>query len=183
MTTLTNDEVGRPGTVRGDVRGPALPSIDDLFRRYSVDVAALGRAVLGRGDETEDMVQDVFMVAFRALKGVKHPELVKSWLMTIAIRVARKSLQRRNLRWTRLTFDETAVEEVAAPGVPPEDRLLFRRLFRVLDTLPVKLRLAWVLHYLQAESAESVAELCGCSRSTAKRRITAAQERVLQQMT
>jgi DNA-directed RNA polymerase specialized sigma24 family protein len=40
-----------------------------------------------------------------------------------------------------------------------------------------------VLHYLQAESAESVAELCGCSRSTAKRRISAAQEQVLQQMT
>lgn len=160
----------------------SAPSIEDVFRRYSMDVAALGYSILQRSDETEDLVQDVFMLAFRGLKRVRQPELVKSWLMTITARVARRRLYRLKRMSTRLTSDETVFDGLVAPTASPEHRLLYRRLLGVLDMLPVEQRIAWALHYLEAESAESVAELCGWSRSTAKRRINAARAQVMKQL-
>lgn len=161
---------------------PRALSIEELFRRYAVDVAALGYSMLGRADETDDLVQDVFVVAWRGLKRIRQPELVKSWLMTVTVRVARRRLQRRKTLWTRFSYDEGAFDDMVSPNASPEDRLLFRRAFHVLDSLPVEQRRAWMLHHLESKSAESVAELCGCSRSTAKRRINAAREQLLQQM-
>ena len=36
-------------------------------------------------------------------------------------------------------------------------------------------RVAWTLNYVEGETLEEVARLCGCSLATAKRRIAAAQ--------
>lgn len=152
--------------------------IEELFRRHSAAIAALGLAMLQSGEEADDLVQDVFLRAWRALDRLENREEARPWLMTIAIRVARTRLRRRKL--TRLLFrvDEPDFEQVAAPGALPEHRDLVRRLYAILDQLPVELRIAWVLRYVQAETVESVAELCGWSLSTAKRRIHAAHARV-----
>ena len=42
--------------------------------------------------------------------------------------------------------------------------------------------LAWSLRYMHEETVESVAELCGCSLATAKRRISAAQGRINEEL-
>jgi RNA polymerase sigma-70 factor (ECF subfamily) len=98
--------------------------------------------------------------------------------MTIAIRLARTRLRRRKL--TRILFraEEPDFERIAAVGVPPEQRDMVRRLYGVLDRIPVELRIAWVLHHVQEETVQSVAELCGWSLSTAKRRLQTADARV-----
>jgi RNA polymerase sigma-70 factor (ECF subfamily) len=164
-------------------KGPPVASIDDLFRRYASDVASLGIAMLGKNDEAEDLVQDVFLRAWRGLSRLQHPELVKPWLMTIAVRAARTRLRRRRVSRLWLGVEEPDFEQIAAPGTAPDDKVLFRRLFLVLEKMPVDLRIAWVLRHIQTETVENVAALCGCSLSTAKRRINTAHERVLRKMT
>ena len=52
----------------------------------------------------------------------------------------------------------------------------------MLDKMPTDLRLAWSLRYMHEETVESVAELCGCSLATAKRRISAAQGRINEEL-
>src|SRR5262245_38791096 len=89
--------------------------IEELFRRHSQAIAALGLAMLQSGEEADDLVQDVFLRAWRALDRLENREEARPWLMTIAIRVARTRLRRRKL--TRLLFrvDEPDFEQVAAP--------------------------------------------------------------------
>jgi DNA-directed RNA polymerase specialized sigma24 family protein len=41
----------------------------------------------------------------------------------------------------------------------------------LLDSLPAEARVAWSLRYIEGETMPRVAELCGCSLSTAKRRV------------
>jgi RNA polymerase sigma-70 factor (ECF subfamily) len=152
--------------------------IEELFRRHAASIASLGLAMLQSVEEADDLVQDVFMRAFRALDRLEDPEGARPWLMTIAVRLARTRLRRRKL--TRLLFrvEEPDFEQVASPGALPEHRDLVKRLQLILDKMPVELRIAWVLRYVQAETVQSVAELCGWSLSTAKRRIQDAHERV-----
>jgi len=163
----------------GEARAAEHPlGIEELFRRHAPAVATLGLAMLQSVEEADDLVQDVFLKAWRAFDRLENPEGARPWVMTIAIRLARTRLRRRKL--TRLLFraEEPDFEQIAASAALPEHRDLVRHLYAILDKMPVELRLAWVLRYLEAETVESVAALCGWSLSTAKRRINGAHARV-----
>ena len=52
--------------------------------------------------------------------------------------------------------------------------------YRVLDQLPAQVRIAWVMKHVEGERLERVAEITGCSRATAHRRITRARAALLE---
>jgi RNA polymerase sigma-70 factor (ECF subfamily) len=154
------------------------PGIEELFRKHAPAIASLGLAMLHSVEEADDLVQDVFIRAFRAIHRLEDPAGARPWLMTIAVRLARTRLRRRKLRMLLFQLDEPDFEQIPSRGTLPEHRDLVKRLYVILDTMPVELRIAFVLRYVQSETVPSVAELCGWSLSTAKRRIQAAHDRV-----
>jgi RNA polymerase sigma-70 factor, ECF subfamily len=154
------------------------PNIDELFRAHAAAISSLGLGMLQSQQEADDLVQDTFLRAWRALDRLRDREGARPWLMTIAIRLARNRLRQRKLMRLLFSSDEPAIERVAAPGSLPEHRDLVQHLYRVLDQLPVELRIAWVLRHIQEETVQTVAELCGWSLSTTKRRIELADSRV-----
>ncbi len=152
--------------------------LEALFRQYAPYVARIGHRLLGRGDEVDDLVQDVFLAAHRGLKHLREREAIKGWLATVAVRLARRRLRRRRVAVV-LGFDGAPdYRELADDGASPEQRALVARIYRALDELPVEQRIAWSLRHVEGESLERVAELAGCSLATAKRRIKAAQEQL-----
>jgi RNA polymerase sigma-70 factor (ECF subfamily) len=135
-------------------------------------VAGLAGRILGRNDEVPDVVQDVFLIAHRRLSDVRQPGALRTWLGRITVREAS-----RRLRWRRLRdFLQPARLEIdlVADETDAELRPLVALLYVALDRLPARERSAWVLRHLLDEPLDRVAELCGCSLATAKRRITAA---------
>jgi RNA polymerase sigma-70 factor (ECF subfamily) len=147
-----------------------------LLRRYAPYVARIGYGILGSREDVEDLVQDVFMALVSSIDRLREPAAVKQWLATTAVRMAR-----RKLRWRRwrialgLAGSGDGCEEVAAPGASPEEMAQVSSLRRALDRLPAAQRIAWCLRHVQGEELARVAELCGCSLATAKRRIGAAE--------
>jgi DNA-directed RNA polymerase specialized sigma24 family protein len=57
----------------------------------------------------------------------------------------------------------------------PYDRAVVAAIYRALDQVAPDDRIAFVLHHVEGERLESVARLCGCSITTAKRRISRAR--------
>jgi RNA polymerase sigma-70 factor, ECF subfamily len=164
-------------SARVDDELPLTTPVDTAtaFRRYAGYVAAIGMRVLGRRDEIEDFVQDVFLAAHRSLAAVREPAALKGWLATLAVREAVRRLKRRRLReWLGIG---SAVDygDVADHAASSEERALLASVFAALDKLPTAERVAWALRYLEGETMERVAELAGCSLSTAKRRVAAAE--------
>ena len=51
-----------------------------LFRRYAAYVATIGFRLLGRDDELDDLVQEVFMEAYRGFHQLRSAEAAKAWL-------------------------------------------------------------------------------------------------------
>ena len=59
-----------------------------LFRRYAAYVATCAHRLLGADDELDDVVQEVFLVALRGLRGLRDPEAIRGWLATVTVRRA-----------------------------------------------------------------------------------------------
>ena len=150
---------------------PQVLDTASLYRRYAPYVARIGMRILGRRDEIEDFVQDVFVNVHRNLASLREPGAIKSWLATLAVHEATRRLKRYKLRrWFGLEAapDYTGIVDNDAS---PEQRALLARVFHLLDSLPAEDRVAWALRYIEGETMPRVAELCECSLSTAKRRV------------
>ena len=162
------------------VRSPAESShaapldLDALFRRYAPYVAVVAHRVLGRDDDVDDTVQEVFVAAVRGIGALREPEAVRGWLARVAVRSARRRLRKRRLRVMLGMDDPVTYENVVDPGASPEERALLSRVYRVLDGIPASERICWALRHVAGEPLENVASLSGCSLATAKRRIAAA---------
>ena len=159
-----------------------VPIVDEAFRTYAPYVAAIGLRMLGRPDEVDDLVQDVFVEAHRGFHAIRDPDGVKRWLGRVAVRVAHRRLQRRR-RWAFLRFgaddDYSALPDTSAS---PETRALLTRVYRALDGLAPELRIAWTLRHVQGERLDQVSLMCECSLATAKRRIAAAHAAIREAM-
>jgi RNA polymerase sigma-70 factor (ECF subfamily) len=157
--------------------------LERLFRAYSPLVATISLRILGSRDEMQDMVQDVFLELSRWLDRIEDAAAVRSWLTTVTVREARRRLRRRRLK-ALLGLGETPdYRRVADSSASPAVRTLLAEVYRVLDRVDVEDRLAWTLRHVARETLPEVAEHCGCSLATAKRRIARAHSAILNEVT
>jgi RNA polymerase sigma-70 factor (ECF subfamily) len=154
------------------------PGLDALYARYAPYVAAIATRILGRRAEVEDVVQEVFALAVGGLRRREDHREIKSWLATVTVR---RSVQQLRLRafWSVFDLaDEASYDNLADPTADSQESELISDVYRALDRLPPRQRVPWVLRHIEGQSLEQVAELCGCSLATAKRRIGAAHDRI-----
>jgi len=150
-------------------------TIESLYRSHSSYVAGIALRLLGRDAEVDDVVQDVFLSAWKGITALRDPGAVKGWLATVTVRIARRKLRMRRVKQFFRFDDDPQYENVPAPGASAEERVLLAKIYALLDELPVEQRLAWTLRYVERQQLEDVAKMCSCSLATAKRRISAAQ--------
>lgn len=152
-----------------------------LYRRHVTSIAERVTRLLARSGEAEDVVQDAFVAAFRDLRQLSEPMRFGHWLMGIAVHQAHRRFRRRRLL-ARFGLDrgvdDARLEQVVDPAAAPDVRLELARLDGALGRLPAEPRLAWMLRYVEGCGLEELAEQCGCSLATAKRRIARADERL-----
>ncbi|HEY4103100.1 MAG TPA: sigma-70 family RNA polymerase sigma factor [Polyangiaceae bacterium] len=154
------------------------PGLDALYARYAPYVAAIATRILGRRAEVEDVVQEVFSLAVGGLRRREDHREIKSWLATVTVRRAVQQLRLRAF-WSVFDLaDEAHYETLADPSADSDESELITDVYRALDRLPPRQRVPWALRHIEGQSLEQVAELCDCSLATAKRRISAAHERI-----
>jgi RNA polymerase sigma-70 factor (ECF subfamily) len=156
---------------------PVATDVPSLFRAYGRYIASIALRVLGRDDEVDDVVQEVFIFAMSGAAAVRDAGAIRRWLAVVTVRVASQRLRRRRLR-SFFGMDDYVYEQVAAPGASPEDHVLLNTVYEVLDRLPTPLRVAWSLRHAEGMELQAVADACECSLATAKRRIAAAHEAI-----
>ena len=149
--------------------------IGDLFRRYAPYVATIGIRLLGRDDELDDLVQEVFIEAYRGFHQLRSPDAVKAWLARITVRRATRRLRRRRLRsflsLEALPSDATLVDD----GATPEDKAEIASTYRLVERIPIRQRVVWVLKHVEGETLDSIAAICHISKATVQRRLRAAE--------
>lgn len=152
----------------------------EIVRRCAPDVERVLFRVLGPDSEIEDVAHDVFMAAFMSLDRLRQPHALRSWLVSIAIRKAKKLIRRRT-RWRFVASVAPAdLPEREAVAASLEITEALRSTYRILSRLPVDDRIAFTLRYVDGMELTSVAEVTEVSLATAKRRIARGQKRFLE---
>lgn len=157
---------------RGDPR-----TGEALFDRCEAQVNRIVWRVLGADEAHDDVVQQVFVALLKGLAGVRDPEAAAGWVAAVTVNTVRSELRRRRLRRLWMSAASEAVELAEAPAAPHEARELLRRTYAVLAKLPADERIAFGLRFIDEMPLVEVAEACGCSLATIKRRLQAARQR------
>jgi RNA polymerase sigma-70 factor (ECF subfamily) len=141
-----------------------------LFRLHVQRLHRLVRRLAGPGCDTEDLVQTIFVQAFRALPGFRGDAAFFTWLGRIAIRITLR--QSRQMRSRTLPLDEAMAGGggQTAEGAADARRALLR-FEAILAGLSEKRRTAFVLHVLEGHSLEEVADMVSARLSAVKVRI------------
>ena len=152
-----------------------------LVERYQAEVYGLALRILGRAEDAEDLAQETFLRAFRALGRYDPTRPFGAWLHTIAARLCIDHHRRNRAKFVSLTQPEegTAGEERTIELEDPADRPdeevekseLARRLDTLVQELPPDSRTAILLRHQQDLPYEEIARVLGVPIGTVKARI------------
>lgn len=152
-----------------------------FYRRHVPAVLGLAQRLLANLADAEDVAQDTFVTAFQIWHQLRDYERARSWLLQITVRkVHRRFRRRRLLRLLGLDrpIEDAPLEALAREDTSAEIRSELAALSGALQAMPAKLKIVWVLRYIEGLPLEDVAAQCDCSQATVKRRIASAQRRV-----
>ncbi len=159
----------------------------ELVRRYGDGVLGYLFRMTGNRDQAEDLFQETFKRVHEKARTFRGSSF-KSWLFTIATRVAIDGARRRKRRATISLNQEIdcgqdnpsqlADTTVAEDATDPADELVRQeqkeQVRRAIESLPVRQRATLVLAYYQQLSYREVADTMGCSVGTVKTQMSRA---------
>jgi len=139
--------------------------------------------------EVEDVAQEAFIKAYRALPTFRGESAFYTWLYRIGINTAKNYLVANGRRASvSMSLDSDPDEDMPDPGeqIPdmntPESELMNRQIVetvnRVVGKLPEELRTAITLREMEGLSYEDIAEIMGCPIGTVRSRIFRAREAI-----
>jgi RNA polymerase sigma-70 factor, ECF subfamily len=159
-------------------RGGDRAAFCALAARYERRVYSLALHFCRDRADAEDLSQEVWLRAFRALSSFRGDSSFYTWLRRIAVNAFlndRAATQRRNETRPAPATDErraSAATGVAAAGdvaATLDDKLLTGEVWRALGELPRQQRLVFLLKHQEGMTYEEIAQTLDCSPGTAKK--------------
>ena len=156
--------------------GGELEAFDELVRRYHRKVYALASNMLKDHDAADDICQEAFMRAYRALSRFRKGASFYTWIYRIATNLCLNYLRDRK-RLVRM--DEAPVATLASSD-SQEDCAhraeLFEKVNKALETIHPKYRTALLLRVNEGLSYAERSEVLGIPKGTVMSRINRARE-------
>jgi RNA polymerase sigma-70 factor, ECF subfamily len=159
-------------------------AFDELVRRHQASIVSLARALTRGSADAEDLAQEVFVRAWRSLKGFRGDSAFRTWLHRVALNVihshhGRLARIRRLFRTTTAeTESEDVIERAAAAGDLESDVVLRDAIDKALGTLPDELRVAVILRDVQGLDYREIAKVLDVPIGTVESRIFRGRQRL-----
>ena len=185
MTASDTDKQLVQRAQRGDLR-----AFDLLVLKYQGRIAALVSRYVSDAGEVEDVTQEAFIKAYRALGKFRGDSAFYTWLYRIAANTAKNHLVAKGRRpgadatiEDAEGFDEGGMlSESASPEALAMGGELAEVVESALNALPDELKAALMLREFDGLSYDDIADVLGCPVGTVRSRIFRAREAVDQRM-
>lgn len=162
-------------------------AFDLLVRKYQHRILAIIGRYISDFSEAQDVAQDTFVRAYRALGNFRGDSAFYTWVYKIAINTAKNHLVASG---RRPPTDDIAVDDAMhfsadsqlKDRATPENELLRQEIERnvtaAVDDLPEELRMAITLREVDGLSYEEIADTMNCPIGTVRSRIFRAREAI-----
>ena len=185
MTASDTDQQLVQRAQRGDLR-----AFDLLVLKYQGRIAALVSRYVSDAGEVEDVTQEAFIKAYRALGKFRGDSAFYTWLYRIAANAAKNHLvaKRRRPGADATIEDAEGFDEggMLSESASPEALAMGGELAEVVESalkaLPDELKAALMLREFDGLSYDDIADVLGCPVGTVRSRIFRAREAVDQRM-
>ena len=168
-------------------------AFDLLVVKYQRKLARLLSQLIRDPAEVEDIAQETFIKAYRALPSFRGDSAFYTWLYRIGINTAKNFLvsQGRKVPTIDGNFDNEDAEnfeeaakykEVSTPESELMSKQVAQTVNKTLDSLPEELRTAIVLREIEGLSYEDIASMMGCPIGTVRSRIFRAREAIAEKL-
>lgn len=177
------DDAGLVGLVLNGNRDAFGP----LVARYQSSVCGLAYSACGNISQSEDLAQEVFIIAWRKLGELEDPAKFKSWLYGIARNLINTAYRKRTRN--PLAASEPLDESVAAaaPIFNPSEQVIGKEeeaiLWRSLEQIPETYREPLILFYREHQSIERVAAILEVSEEAARQRLSRGRKLLQERVT
>jgi RNA polymerase sigma-70 factor (ECF subfamily) len=148
-------------------------AFEQLYRAHAGRLYNLVFRMAGSAQEADDLLQEVFLHAYRKLGSFRGDSSLGTWLYRLAVNHCLDFLRGRQSRMARLTdsLDEEGAAEPAAAAPIVPTALSRMDLDRAIAQLPPGCRAAFVLHDVEGYEHHEVARLLGISEGTSKSQV------------
>jgi RNA polymerase sigma-70 factor (ECF subfamily) len=153
-------------------------AFEQVYRTHAPRLFGLSTRLVGRAD-AEDVLQEMFLTAYRRLDQYKGESTLGTWLFRIGTNLCLDHLRRRGARLSPTidTTEEDVPAQAAGAGAIAGvvDRL---DLERAIAALPPGYRAAFVLHDVEGLGHQEIAAALGVSEGTSKSQLHRARLRL-----
>ena len=185
LTASDTDQQLVQRSQRGDLR-----AFDLLVLKYQGRIAALVSRYVSDAGEVEDVTQEAFIKAYRALGKFRGDSAFYTWLYRIAANAAKNHLVAKGRRpgadatiEDAEGFDEGGLlSESASPEALAMGEELAEVVESALNELPDELKAALMLREFDGLSYDDIADVLGCPVGTVRSRIFRAREAIDQRV-
>jgi RNA polymerase sigma-70 factor, ECF subfamily len=149
----------------------------ELLWPYKTRVWRIAYSIVQHLHDTEDVVQDTFLRAFRGVKGIKAPDqkVLEVWLVTITINCARDTVIRRPRTPSGIWAPDSPDDR--SPPLADQTALNLR-LQELLRDLPLHQRSALILVDMYGYTRQDAAKMLGIPRGTVDSSLFAARTKL-----
>jgi RNA polymerase sigma-70 factor (ECF subfamily) len=147
-----------------------VPAFEELYRQHSTRLLNLAWRMCGTRADAEDLLQDIFLLAYRKLPEFRGDSAVGTWLYRLAMN---RCLDHLKSRQTRANGATTSLDEEALPGprLVSDSGLKRIDLERAIARLPEGARAAFVLYDVEGFQHHEIATILGISEGTSKSQV------------
>jgi RNA polymerase sigma-70 factor (ECF subfamily) len=174
------------------VRAGERQAFDLLVSKYQRRLMRLVSRIVHDPAEAEDVVQETFIKAYRALRHFRGDSAFYTWLYRIGINTAKNFLINQGRRTPTSTDTDAEQAEVFDDGDhlrdinTPESLLASKQIAQTvnaaMDALPVDLRTAIALREIEGLSYEEISAVMACPIGTVRSRIFRAREVIAEKL-
>ncbi len=173
-------------------RGGDAAAFDALIGMYSAKLYKVAYALLGSRQDAEEVVQDTFLRAYRALHAFRGDSSLETWLHRIVLNLARNKYHWNHRRGDGMnvslaaddgsdgdsgTDNERDVpDRRMAPDLILEQNEIGMNIMKALNRLPDNLRETMLLRHVNDMPYEEIAQKLDCKVGTVKSRLSRGRE-------
>ena len=163
----------------GRIREGDGSAFEALYRQHSTRLYNLANRMTGGRGDADDLLQDIFLLAYRKLGSFRGESSLGTWLYRLAMNHCLDVLRNRQTRMGHQTdsLDEPDAMRLASP-VPVLGAVSRIDLERAIEALPPACRAAFLLHDVEGFGHQEVGTMLGISEGTSKSQVHKARMRI-----